>query len=137
AAAVESVTDADAEWATVDQLMAALQVMPLAAIEATAEDEWIAPIREAEKVTEKAQSAPDAVAKPETPAPSAKSEQEWVALVESLRLDVERIRTGRADQPAPRPAPAPSSRSRKAKPAQDEWGLFDPEQCGFAALLAK
>jgi hypothetical protein len=20
---------------------------------------------------------------------------------------------------------------------QDEWGLFDPEQCGFAALLAK
>jgi hypothetical protein len=20
---------------------------------------------------------------------------------------------------------------------QDQWGLFDPEQCGFAALLAK
>jgi hypothetical protein len=20
---------------------------------------------------------------------------------------------------------------------QDEWGFFDPEQCGFAALLAK
>jgi hypothetical protein len=25
----------------------------------------------------------------------------------------------------------------KSKPAQDEWGLFDPAQCGFAALLAK
>jgi hypothetical protein len=23
------------------------------------------------------------------------------------------------------------------RPAQDEWGLFDPEQCGFASLLAK
>jgi hypothetical protein len=23
------------------------------------------------------------------------------------------------------------------KPIQDEWGFFDPAQCGFAALLAK
>jgi hypothetical protein len=28
-------------------------------------------------------------------------------------------------------------RSGPAKPVQDEWGFFDPEQCGFAALLAK
>jgi hypothetical protein len=28
-------------------------------------------------------------------------------------------------------------RSGSAKPAQDEWGFFDPEQCGFAALLEK
>jgi hypothetical protein len=27
--------------------------------------------------------------------------------------------------------------SGSAKPAEDEWGFFDPEQCGFAALLAK
>ena len=26
---------------------------------------------------------------------------------------------------------------RPAKPVQDEWGFFDPQQCGFAALLAK
>ena len=25
----------------------------------------------------------------------------------------------------------------RQKPVQDEWGFFDPEQCGFAALLAK
>ena len=25
----------------------------------------------------------------------------------------------------------------KPKPVQDEWGFFDPDQCGFAALLAK
>jgi hypothetical protein len=23
------------------------------------------------------------------------------------------------------------------KPVQDEWGFFDPEQCGFAALVAR
>jgi hypothetical protein len=51
---------------------------------------------------------------------------------------------------APDAASAPgASALRKAKrakpvvakktprPAQDEWGLFDPEQCGFASLLAK
>jgi hypothetical protein len=27
--------------------------------------------------------------------------------------------------------------SGRHKPIQDEWGFFDPEQCGFAALLAK
>lgn len=42
---------------------------------------------------------------------------------------------------APEP-PAQSSPKKKAgrpkkKPAQDEWGFFDPDQCGFAALLDK
>ena len=33
---------------------------------------------------------------------------------------------------------ARSPRPRKpTKPMQDEWGLYDPEQCGFAALLAR
>lgn len=43
-------------------------------------------------------------------------------------------------QEAPKPAPASrkkAARPKKAKPVQDEWGFFDPEQCGFAALLAK
>jgi hypothetical protein len=131
AAAPPEVSEADAEWATVDQLISALQLMPLAAIEATEEDEWIAPVRDPQTATEKSEGVVD------TPAAGARSEQEWVALVESLRHDVERIRTERADKPAPRTAPDPSSRPRKPKPAQDEWGLFDPEQCGFAALLAK
>ncbi len=40
-------------------------------------------------------------------------------------------------------APPPAAKKRttpskpKRKPVQDEWGFFDPEQCGFAALLAK
>lgn len=34
--------------------------------------------------------------------------------------------------------PSPKARRRIPRgPIQDEWGLFDPEQCGFAALLAK
>ncbi|MBZ5557310.1 MAG: hypothetical protein LAO77_08570 [Acidobacteriia bacterium] len=27
--------------------------------------------------------------------------------------------------------------SPKARPAQDEWGLFDPEQAGFEAVMRK
>jgi hypothetical protein len=28
-------------------------------------------------------------------------------------------------------------RAGTLKPAQDEWGFFDPDQCGFRALLAR
>jgi hypothetical protein len=76
---------------------------------------------------------------------------EWKELVASLRSDIERRRVEPPQQKpkakpsaaaaevvaTPAPAPAPVRRSRKAKPIQDEWGFFDPEQCGFAALLAK
>jgi hypothetical protein len=56
---------------------------------------------------------------------------EWVQLVESLRIDVERRRS---EQPADAAKPA---RKTPSRPIQDEWGLFDPAQCGFAALLSK
>ena len=92
-------------------------------------------------------------------APEAAPKPEWSELIASLRQDVQRLRTDRSN-PAPSvvrreeqsPPPLASSqrpagvadiliRARKSakptKPAQDEWGLFDPEQCGFAALLAK
>jgi hypothetical protein len=52
---------------------------------------------------------------------------EWSALVASLRQDIEQRSTRK-------PAPPPKKRQ---KPIQDEWGFFDPEQCGFSALLAK
>jgi hypothetical protein len=47
---------------------------------------------------------------------------------------------------APASAPVPSLRTtaqppkrkiRRPKPLQDEWGLFDPAECGFAALVAR
>ncbi len=38
---------------------------------------------------------------------------------------------------APRTTRKRNSRRPRTKPAQDDWGLFDPDQCGFAALVAK
>jgi hypothetical protein len=57
---------------------------------------------------------------------------EWKDLVASLRQDIER----RRDTPEPPPIARKAPRHPN-KPVQDEWGFFDPEQCGFAALLAK
>ncbi|MEP6919366.1 MAG: hypothetical protein ABJC89_27230, partial [Acidobacteriota bacterium] len=86
----------------------------------------------------------------ETPAP--RTEQpDWIELVASLRQDLERRRTdpaAPADPIAARPSDGahavghqlvkkPRVHARKAKPVQDEWGFFDPEQCGFSTLLAK
>ena len=34
-------------------------------------------------------------------------------------------------------SPSGSAKRGEVKPAQDEWGLFDPEQCGVSALLKK
>jgi hypothetical protein len=34
-------------------------------------------------------------------------------------------------------APRMRRRARRAQPVQDEWGFFDPSQCGFPALIAK
>jgi hypothetical protein len=89
----------------------------------------------------------DQFADDSAPAPAAaKSEREWVALIESLRHDVERLRVERAEKPGRKAAAsvAPPEKTdktdrtdRPAKPVQDEWGFFDPQQCGFAALLAK
>ena len=91
----------------------------------------------------------------------------WLELVESLRQDIERLKAERSHDAAPAPvavppvveaaAPAaptrrrheatPATKVRKAgaklsrgtprRPIEDQWGLFDPEQGGFAALLAK
>lgn len=77
---------------------------------------------------------------------------EWSELVASLRQDIERRRAkpvpvssppaaARAASPAAvrgsQYDPRQKRRGKQAKPIQDEWGFFDPEQCGFAALLAK
>ena len=130
------------EWASVDELIAALHLMPMAAIEVTAEDEWIAPILAA---PQHVADRPEQLDDDSSPAPAgAKSEREWVALIESLRHDVERLRVERSEKPGRKAPEAVGARAdkadktdRPAKPVQDEWGFFDPQQCGFAALLAK
>ena len=136
--------------------MTALQLMPLSAIEITTEDEWIGPaLDESRRIVETSEIVrPARIAEPartaepasddlnptkDVKAPGGKSEREWVALIASLRHDVERLRVERSEKPGRKPAAAqaPPRTERKAKPIQDEWGFFDPEQCGFAALLAK
>jgi hypothetical protein len=108
--------------------------------------------------------ADDAVNTLQTPAQAERSA--WIELVGSLRQDIERLKAERPQTEAPaleekpvsvvgrtlstirrRPAPpaadAESTASKLSRirpthrPVQDQWGLFDPEQCGFAALLAK
>ena len=85
--------------------------------------------------------------------PALRTEQpDWIELVASLRQDLERRRTdppavaadpiaarpsGGGEADAPRLAKKQKALAKKAKPVQDEWGFFDPEQCGFATLLAK
>ncbi|HEY2153706.1 MAG TPA: hypothetical protein VGH34_23075, partial [Vicinamibacterales bacterium] len=106
-------------------------------------------------------AAAAAAVTPRTARPAAKAEThkadrpEWSELIASLRQDIERLRganqapvavpvAARPTQPAP-PLPNPPStepaaakpKARGRKPIQDEWGFFDPEQCGFAALVAK
>ena len=110
--------------------------------------------------------ADDAMTVP-PPTPAQAERSAWIELVESLRQDIERLKAEReqpAAPPAPveeapqlvaanpvsavrrRPAaavvqmptpPARAPRPNPRRPVQDQWGLFDPEQCGFAALLAK
>ena len=38
----------------------------------------------------------------------------------------------RSDKKGPKKPSKPNTR-----PAQDEWGLFDPDRCGFAAVVQK
>jgi CheY-like chemotaxis protein len=69
-------------------------------------------------------------------------EMESVAIAEPERESVavaEQAPVAIAAPPslAPTPTPKINSRRRRKKPAQDDWGLFDPSQCGFAALVAK
>jgi hypothetical protein len=35
------------------------------------------------------------------------------------------------------PAAPAAKRRGTVRPVQDEWGFFDPDQCGFRALLAR
>jgi CheY-like chemotaxis protein len=55
------------------------------------------------------------------------------------RTPVRRPRGRKAEPTAAKPARVAQPRGvrKTAKPMQDEWGLYDPEQCGFAALLER
>ena len=82
----------------------------------------------------------DQPATPKAESAGEPDETDWLDVVEALRRDVERLDTAPAAstrQGRPVKKLPPARRPGKGKPVQDEWGFFDPEQCGFAALLAK
>ena len=74
------------------------------------------------------------------------TEPEWMGVLESLRRDIERLQPDRSEgggvephgaaQMADRQA-ALRKKRKKSVPLQDEWGFFDPDRCGMAALVAK
>jgi hypothetical protein len=85
--------------------------------------------------------------------------KEWLDIIEALRRDAQQMKFARSGaapgeiQPAgPTPGSAEAAPKKKRRspgnpvnpvqrnpgaPVQDEWGFFDPQKCGFAALLAK
>jgi hypothetical protein len=111
--------------------------------------------------------SPVALAENEPPVAAAEPVRpEWLDVVESLRRDIERLRAERERPVAPPPplpvavggpegsvnqvedvttAPAAAKkrtngkgrRGKASSKSKDEWGFFDPEQCGFGALLTK
>ena len=121
--------------------------------EARHEADPIAACVQADVVQPAAPTTEPAPAQVRAAAPAPKvNHPEWLALVASLRQDIERLHRKPASMPAP-PIAARSAKpgdgngshrikkqkpfAKKPRPLQDEWGLFDPEQCGFSALLAK
>jgi hypothetical protein len=112
-----------------------------------------APVKKVAAVDAAAPPAASVVAStPAPPAPPSRPDHlEWAELVASLRQDIERRRrqpitpavvAAPPTEARPRMHAAEAAQSRRARtkagtPIQDEWGFFDPQQCGFAALLAK
>jgi hypothetical protein len=87
----------------------------------------------------------------ERPAPAGQEFDDWQQVVEALQRESQRVQLpGRKDPPAPEPKaaapvdpigprttkPVPPPRHPRPQP-EDEWGVFDPEQAGMAALFAK
>jgi hypothetical protein len=75
-------------------------------------------------------------------APQLSELKDWRDIIESLRRDAQApfARTAASSSAGEsRPDAAGKKRAKRTNgsPAQDEWGFFDPEQCGFEALLAK
>jgi hypothetical protein len=81
------------------------------------------------------------------PAPPPDLPEDMLEMLTGIQREIELLRSAQATRPrGTSPAsssPAAQTPKRKKKAAanlqnvQDEWGFFDPEQAGFAALLAK
>jgi hypothetical protein len=86
-----------------------------------------------------AEQLPAAPSAPPAPESSTFATSETVARPEAVSLsdiDLTAQEPPPADE-AENGADKKKKKRSKASPAQDEWGFFDPDQCGFAALIEK
>jgi hypothetical protein len=149
--AIGSGLEAHAEPPPADE-PAALDSQPDMAMSETPDSRWSP--AESEEIEPEIAAQPAADIPPPVAASAAPAVPEWIQLLTAIRNDIEQLRSDLPDSsaksekdanrdrdaaPAP-PAPVDRSKKKKKKappPLQDEWGFFDPDQCGFAALLAK
>jgi hypothetical protein len=112
------VTDIDALSAELDEVLAAHASMPPPEAPATVRLE--APAVEQPEIEE-----------PEADVPvEGRFRTDLLELLAAIQLDLEPLRSAPEVRPVARVKP-PAGR------IEDEWGFFDPEQCGMAALLAR
>jgi CheY-like chemotaxis protein len=94
----------------------------------------MAAVAAAERLTTSAPEQPAASADTWTPRRFG-AQPAWPAL-EGVEAEAGAAPGAAVANAAAEPTPLKKRRSKK-NPLQDEWGFFDPAQCGFAALLAK
>jgi hypothetical protein len=106
-------------------------------------------------VLEELATAPAVESTPAKPADARDDMKQWMDIIEALKRDAEPLASKQpppvvnvedaataqnASDPGHHDAAAGGKKKRKrgkGNPAQDEWGFFDPDQCGFAALIEK
>ena len=125
-------------WPRLEGVAAEAYQEPIAPRKAAAKPEWVELMRLlrediARRRAELAASGPVA--------PPAQKPQR--AKPAEARVKPAKLAPAPAPAAAPQPAPEAAQmdekkpRPKRTRPIEDEWGLFDPEQCGFAALLDK
>ena len=130
-------------WPRLEGVAAEVFQEPIAPRKAVAKPEWVELMRSlrediARRRSELAATGPVAAPSPQPQPPQRPRAAE-------TRVRAARPAPAPVPTPAPAPAPAPmvaaadpkKPRPKRTRPIEDEWGLFDPEQCGFAALLDK
>lgn len=96
------------------------------------EDEWIGALNDA------LTPVPPPVSLPAPPgAPAHGERSEWGDLIESLLHDLDCINAERPVESSPPADPRTSAPPAPSQGGPDEFGLFDPRQCGLPALLIK
>jgi hypothetical protein len=122
-------------WPRLEGVDAEVYQEPIAPRKAVAKPEWVELMRSLREDIARRRAELAASGPIELPTPTEKSQRPLAAVAA-------RIRTAKPSKLAAPPVATPvevdpQKKPKRTRPIEDEWGLFDPEQCGFAALLDK